>query len=105
MMSTQESDEDGDEPTQEEIAEMRLASASDAQAVDELILSKCTSSWRKVAMIVGSSLNEFDEKFGHLPYVYMPTRMLELERAGKIKVQGNVFAMRASEVRLSIKLN
>ena len=102
-MSNQKTDDDCDEPTPEELAEMSLASAADAHAVDELILSKCTNTWRKVAMIVGSSLSEFDEKFEHLPYVYMPTRMVELVRAGKIEVQGNVFAMRASEIRLSGK--
>jgi hypothetical protein len=51
-------------------------------------------------MVVGSSLNEYDEKFPNMPYVFMPVRMLELERAGKLEIQGDVFSMRASEIRL-----
>lgn len=95
-------DAESDEPTAEEITEIRQATPEEASAVDELIISKCTSQWRKVAMVVGSSLSEFDNRFPNLPYVYMPVRMLELERMGKIDVQGNVFSMRASEIRLHV---
>jgi hypothetical protein len=99
-MSEQNDESESSQPTPEEINEMRKATSADAQAVDALILSKCTSHWRKVAMVVGSSLNEYDEKFPNMPYVYMPVRMLELKRAGKLEIQGDVFSMRASEIRL-----
>lgn len=99
-MNEHDCEEECNKPTVEEIVEMRKATPADAQPVDELILSKCMAQWRKVAMVVGSSLNEYDEKFSHLPYVYMPVRMLELEKAGKLEIQGDVFVMRASEIRL-----
>jgi hypothetical protein len=99
-MSEQDREEESNEPTPEEINEMRKATPADAQAVDALILSKCTAHWRKVAMVVGSSLNEYDERFPNIPYVYMPVRMLELERAGRLEIQGDVFSMRESEIRL-----
>ena len=101
MNDQDEEDADTNEPTPEEIAQMRNATAADIQAVDALILGKCSSSWRKVAMVVGSSLDEYDERFPTLPYVFMPVRMLELEKEGKLEVQGDVFAMRASEIRLA----
>ena len=79
---------------------MRKATPADATAVDALVLSKCSSTWRKVAMVVGSSLDEFEARFVNLPYVYMQIRMLELEDAGVLEVQGDVMSMRHAEVRL-----
>jgi hypothetical protein len=94
-------EENDDDPTPEELAQMRRATPADAAAVDALILQSCTDRWRKVAMVVGTSLKEFDAKFPHLPYVYMPVRIIELEHSGVLKVQGDPMAMRFSEIRLA----
>lgn len=93
-------DSQDDEPTKEELDQIRRATSADAAAVDALILGKCSSRWSKVAMIVGSLLDEFGENFTHLPYIYMPIRMLELEERGLIEIQGDVLAIRSAEVRL-----
>lgn len=93
--------EDDDNPTPEELAQMRRATAADAEAVDALILQSCTDRWRKVAMVVGISLKEFDAQFPHLPYVYLPARIIAMEQSGALEVQGNAMAMRFSEVRLA----
>ncbi len=94
-------EENDDDPTPEESAQMRRATAADAAAVDALILQSCTDRWRKVAMVVGNSLEEFDAKFPHLPYVYMPVRIIAMEQSGALDVQGDAMAMRFSEVRLA----
>ncbi len=94
-----------DEPTKEELDQIRRATSADAAAVDALILGKCSSQWSKVAMIVGSLLDAFEEKFPHLPYVYMPIRMLELEERGLIEIHGDVLAIRSAEVRLCLATN
>ncbi|MFN4351780.1 MAG: DUF3658 domain-containing protein [Hylemonella sp.] len=94
-------EENDDDPTPEELAQMRRATHADAAAVDALILKSCTDRWRKVAMVVGTSLKEFDAKFPHLPYVYMPIRIIEMEHSGALEVQGDPMAMRFSEVRLA----
>ncbi len=99
-MTEHDDDADSNEPTEEEIAQMRNATVSEAQAVDALILGKCSARWQKVAMIVGSSLDEYEERFPNLPYVFMSVRMQELESEGRIEVQGDVFEMRFSEIRL-----
>lgn len=98
-----EDDENEDDPTPEELAQIRRATPADAAAVDALILQSCTDHWRKVAMVVGTSLKEFDAKFPHLPYVYMPIRIIAMENSGALEVQGNAMAMRFSEVRLAGK--
>lgn len=94
-------DIDDGEPTADEIASMRRATPAQAEGVDALILSKCTTRWQKVAAVVGSSLDEYELAFPGLPYVYMQVRMLEMEDAGIVEIQGDVMSMRASEVRLS----
>jgi hypothetical protein len=100
--TTQDSldDHDDGEPTPEEIMSMRKATPAEAAAVDVLVLGQCTSVWRKVAMVVGVSLDEFDARFSNLPYVYMQIRMLELEESGILEIQGDVMSMRHAEVRL-----
>lgn len=94
-------EENEDDPTPEELAQIRRANPTEAAAVDALILQSCTDHWRKVAMVVGTSLKEFDAKFPHLPYVYMPVRIIEMERGGVLEVKGDPMAMRFSEVRLA----
>ena len=89
-----------DEPSPEEWALMRQATPAEAAAVDALILGHCTDHWQKVAMVVGSSLDDYDATFSHLPYVYMQVRMLDLIERGRIECQGDVMSMRTSEVRL-----
>ena len=100
-MTNQQDDEECDdgEPTLEELALVKLATQEDAETVDALILGRCTEQWRKVAMVVGSSLDEYDMKFPNLPYVYMQLRILELVSHGALESQGDVMAMRFSEVR------
>lgn len=93
-------DHDEDEPSPEEWALMRQATPAEAAAVDALILGHCTDHWQKVAMVVGSSLDDYDATFSHLPYVYMQVRLLELIERGHIECQGDVMSMRTSEVRL-----
>lgn len=89
-----------DEPTADEIAQMRAATPEEAAAVDKLIRRECAAHWRKVAMVVGKLLNEFDTQFEHLPYAYIQARMQELEGAGEVEIAGDVWAMRHSEIRL-----
>lgn len=99
-----DADEDNDdEPTPEELAQIRRATAADAAAVDALVLQSCADRWRKVAMVVGTSLKEFDEKFPYLPYVFMPIRIIAMEQSGVLEVQGDPMAMRLAEVRLAGK--
>jgi Protein of unknown function len=99
-MSAAEDQPESDEPSADEIAQMRAATPDEAKAVDELILRECSLRWRKVAMVVGNLLAEFDGKFGHLPSAYIQTRMQALEEVGGVEIAGDIWAMRHSEIRL-----
>lgn len=95
----EDDDYDDDEPSAEELSRIRLATSADADAVDALILSHCSNDWSKVATVVGLSLDDFEARFPHLPYVYMQLRLAELVHQGRLEAQGDVMAMRRSEVR------
>jgi hypothetical protein len=89
------------EPTDEELVQMRSATTSEAAEVDALIVALCSSSWKKVALIVGQMLDTFDQKYQHLPYCYIQARIDALEDNLVLEVQGDPWAMRHSEVRLA----
>ena len=86
--------------SQEELAQVQGATPEEAAVVDSLILGACLQRWRKVALVVGALLSEFEAKFAHLPYAFMQFRILELVREGRLEAQGDVMQMRASEIRL-----
>ena len=90
-----------EEPTEEEVAQMRAATPIEAREVDLLILGACTVRWRKVAMVIALAMNEFESRFGHLPLAYLQARMQELEDLQAVQIQGDVWAMRHSEIRLA----
>ncbi len=52
-------------------------------------------------MVVGASLDEYDRLFPELPYVCMQFRLLSLVERGVLEAQGDIMAMRHSEVRLT----
>jgi len=98
--TSDDEDSDNDEPSAEELAQIGKATPQQATEVDQLLLSHCTANWRKVAMVVGSCLDGFDKRFPDLPYVYMQVRLLSLVDRDVLEAQGDVMAMRFSEVRL-----
>jgi hypothetical protein len=89
----------GDEPPADEIAQMRAATASEAQVVDCLVLRECDLRWQKVARVVGSVSREFDAALPHLPFAYIQARMQALEDAGLVEITGDVWSMLHSEIR------
>lgn len=104
-MTPGEYDVDSDEPSAEEIAQMRSATPVEAAWVDAIILRECSPDWSKVALVVGRLLDEFETALPHLPFAYMQARMQELEDAGAVEIAGDVWAMRYSEVRLVVRRN
>jgi hypothetical protein len=98
-MAMEDDDFEDDEPSAEELSRIRLATPEDTEVVDALILGHCSHEWNKVAMVVGLSLDDFEARCPHLPYVYLQLRIAELVRQGRLEARGDVMAMRRSEVR------
>ncbi len=87
-------------PTAEELEQIRRTTPADAAVVDALLLAHCTDQWRKVAMVVGSSLDEFEARFPALPFVYLQLRIQALADQGRLESNGDLRFMQHSEVRL-----
>jgi hypothetical protein len=89
------------EPTEEEIAQMVASSPEERATAQEMALRECTDRWKKVARIVGDLLDEFEQTYPHLPFAYLQATMQKLEDLGKVEIDGDVWAMRYSEIRLA----
>jgi hypothetical protein len=75
----------------------------DLWEIDRVLLAQATTSWRKVARIVGMTIGELSERFPSIPDVYYATRVQRLVAVGELESQGNLAYMRYSEVRLPAK--
>lgn len=83
--------------------EQRAASKlgpADLELIDQTLLAECTSSWRKLARIVGAALGTLQERMPGVPDTYYAQRVALLVEAGHLESQGNLQYMRFSEVRL-----
>ena len=87
-------------PTDEEIARIRASSLEERAEVQNMVLRECHQQWQKVAMIVARLLPEFAIKFPHLPVSFLQATMEKLEELGELEINGDVWSMRFSEIRL-----
>jgi len=67
------------------------------------ICGHSTTTWRKVARIVGTTIGELSERFPGIPDVYYAQRVRRLVAVGELESQGNLEYMGYSEVHLPLK--
>jgi hypothetical protein len=94
-------DADPDDPSDEEIAQMRASSPEERAALEALVLRECTHRWQKVARVVGAVEKEFGLAYPHLPFVMLQATVEKLEELGQVEVDGDPWALRYSEMRLA----
>jgi len=68
--------------------------------IDETILSMAGKNWRKVAHIIGKTLNELEEAGLAASDDEVAERVKALVAGGRLESQGNLDRWRYSEVRL-----
>ncbi len=69
------------------------------QEIDDVLLSNITMRWRKVAMVVGLTMNQLDQTHGR-DDLFFANRVMLLAQKGLIESQGDLTKIRYSEVRL-----
>jgi len=75
-------------------------SLEDIQKIDETLLLNTSLHWRKVAMIIGSTMVVgFKNEYQNIPDIYFSQRIAYLVKMGKLESQGDLRRMRYSEVR------
>ena len=72
----------------------------DLEIIDKALIANVSESWRKVARVVGTTINDFDGRFKGIPDVYFAQRIQQIAKSSLIESQGNLEKMRYSEVRL-----
>ena len=86
--------------TPEQKAVVEMLSPDDLAKIDEGLLSNCCDRWRKVAMVVGTTMmNDGPYRFENVPDVFYSQRVRALVEKGLLESQGNLDFMRYSEVR------
>lgn len=68
--------------------------------IDAALLAQASFQWRKVARVVGTAMTKRSRRVAGVPDLYYSERVRVLVRRGVLQAQGNLKAMRYSEVRL-----
>lgn len=86
--------------TADEQALVAKLSDTDLAAIDATVLANCFSHWRKVAAVVGWTMDALKNRHPDLPDVFYAQRVSRLVDEGHLDSQGDLSYMRFSEVRL-----
>lgn len=69
------------------------------RAIDNALLSNIGERWRKVAMVVGTTMMELPSRVEGIPDIYYSKRVQKHLNDGLLEHQGGLSRMRYSEVR------
>lgn len=86
--------------TPEQEAKVAQLTESAIEAIDNTLMSNAKNQWRKVAMVVGVTMNHLQDRVRGIPDLFYAQRVRKLVEAGRLESQGNLAYMRFSEVRL-----
>ena len=86
--------------TQEQFELVSKLSEAELKYIDTTLFSNVSSQWRKAARVIGTTMSEQDNKITGIPDIFYSQRLSRLAKKGLIESQGNLQAMRYSEVRL-----
>lgn len=84
---------------------MRALTPGEVSQVDALLLSASSTRWQKVALVIARVMNDFEQRFPDLPFEFLSYRMQELGALGTLKIAGDPFRSRYSEIRLNQPAN
>ena len=90
--------------TPEQAMQVSRLRQEDLWEIDRVLLAQSTTTWRKVARIVGMTIGELSARFPNIPDMYYAQRVRRLVAVGELESQGNLEYMRYSEVRLPARI-
>jgi hypothetical protein len=86
-----------------ELALVNQLSQAQIDQVDRELRANCTHQWRKVAMVVGTTMSTLESRTVGIPAMFYAQRVARLVHEGRLQSQGDLQRMRYSEVRLPTK--
>ena len=87
-------------PTPEQQAIIERLSEAEIEQIDSALLSNAIYRWRKVAMIVMSTMSKIPYRVLNIPDVFYASRVRKLVENGYLESESDLRCMRFSEVRL-----
>ena len=84
----------------EEEARVAQLTTKEIEVIDETLMSNAKPRWRKIAMLVGLTIGQLQDRIKDIPDIYYAQRVRRLVESGHLESQGNLAYMRFSEVRL-----
>lgn len=85
--------------TAQEEALVASLSAGDIREIDLALIENTHDRWRKVAMVVGKTMGDLENRRSGIPDTFYAGRVRQLVADGSLESQGNLAYMRFSEVR------
>ena len=76
-------------------------SESDLKVIDEAILENINSRWKKVALVIGTTMTNLENRISGIPDVFYAQRIRYLKSKNLFESQGNLKKMQYSEIRYS----
>ncbi|MFL9982920.1 DUF3658 domain-containing protein [Paraburkholderia sediminicola] len=86
--------------TAEQLEAVSVLNEATLSQIDEAILRNVTKDWRKVAMVVGITMQQNALQVKGIPDVFYAQRVILLAEKGAIEAAGNLRRMRRCEIRL-----
>ena len=77
-----------------------MLTAAELERIDKHLLSEASHSWRKVARVVGRTMDALHDEFPGIPDVFYSHRIKHLVKSAALEAAGNLDRMRFCEVRL-----
>ena len=97
-MNSHDIEPDG-ELTPDQVKLVEQLTEEEVQTIDNALLSNTGERWRKVAMVVGTTMMELPSRVEGIPDIYYSKRVQKLVIDGLLESQGDLSRMRYSEVR------
>ena len=85
--------------TPEQLKMVEELSDAENLAIDDALLSNTSSQWRKVARVIGATMNKLTSRVSGIPDTYYSQRIQKLVKDGRLESQGDLSYMKYSEIR------
>lgn len=100
MTASEEYEPSDAAPDADELKSIAALRPDQIQAIDEALLSVADGSWRKLAFIVGSAMDNISSRVPGIPDAFYVQRVDTLVLQGRLESRGDASRMRYCEIRL-----
>ena len=86
--------------TAEQRARVSQLNEAEVVAIDQALVANLSKRWQKVAMVVGTTMQNQPDRVSGIPDLFYAERVWKLVGAGSLEYSGELNSMRNCEVRV-----